>query len=47
MLQTLRTKTSGWMAALILGVVTVPFLFFGINNYFSGDTATYVATAMS
>ena len=43
MLQTLRTKTSGWMAALILGVVTVPFLFFGINNYFSGDTATYVA----
>ncbi|MEO6064870.1 MAG: SurA N-terminal domain-containing protein, partial [Lysobacterales bacterium] len=43
MLETLRTRTSGWMAGLILGVVTVPFLFFGINNYFSGDSATYVA----
>jgi len=43
MLETIRTKTSGWMAAIILIVVTIPFLFFGINNYFSGDTATYVA----
>ncbi len=43
MLDSLRTKTTGWVAGLIIGIVTVPFLFFGINNYFSGSTSTYVA----
>lgn len=43
MLDSLRTKTTGWVAGLIIGIVTVPFLFFGINNYFSGNTSSYVA----
>ena len=43
MLQTLRDKTSGWIAFLVLGIVTVPFAFFGINNYFEARTETFVA----
>ena len=43
MLQTLREKTSGWVAFLILAAVSIPFAFFGINNYFTAQTETYVA----
>lgn len=43
MLQFLREKTSGWIAFLVLGVVTVPFLFFGIEDYFQVRVPTYVA----
>ena len=43
MLQTLREKTSGWVAFFILAAVSVPFAFFGINNYFTAQTETYVA----
>jgi peptidyl-prolyl cis-trans isomerase D len=43
MLQALREKTSGWIAFIILGAVSIPFAFFGINNYFSAQVDTYVA----
>ena len=43
MLQTLREKTSGWIAFFILGAVSIPFAFFGINNYFTARTETFVA----
>src|SRR5688572_27313248 len=43
MLQTLRDKTSGWIAFIILAAVSIPFAFFGINNYFEARTETYVA----
>lgn len=43
MLQTLREKTSGWIAFFILGAVTIPFAFFGINDYFSAANETFVA----
>lgn len=43
MLQALRDKTSGWMAFVILASVSIPFAFFGINNYFSAQNETYVA----
>lgn len=43
MLQTLREKTSGWVAFFILAAVSVPFAFFGINNYFTAQTETFVA----
>jgi len=43
MLQTLREKTSGWIAFVILAVVSVPFAFFGIEQYFEVRTPTYVA----
>lgn len=43
MLQKLREKTSGWLAFVILAAVSVPFAFFGINNYFEARTETFVA----
>lgn len=43
MLQTLREKTTGWVASVILGLLIVPFAFFGVNNYFSTQAETWVA----
>lgn len=43
MLQTLREKLSGWMAILIVGLLAVPFAFFGVNNYFVTQVETYIA----
>jgi peptidyl-prolyl cis-trans isomerase D len=43
MLQKLREKTSGWIAAAILVLLIVPFAFFGVENYFTQQVATYVA----
>jgi peptidyl-prolyl cis-trans isomerase D len=41
MLQTLRDKTSGWIATVILGLLTVPFAFFGMEQYlFQSNDAT-------
>jgi peptidyl-prolyl cis-trans isomerase D len=43
MLQKLREKTSGWVAFVILGAVSIPFAFFGINNYFERRVENFVA----
>jgi peptidyl-prolyl cis-trans isomerase D len=43
MLQKLREKTSGWVAAAILGLLIVPFAFFGVENYFTQQVSNYVA----
>ncbi len=44
MLQKLREKTtSGWLAFVIVGLLIIPFAFFGVNNYFSAQVATWVA----
>ena len=43
MLQKLREKTTGWLAFVILGLLTVPFLFFGVENYFTQQVPTWVA----
>lgn len=43
MLQKLREKTTGWIAATILVLLIVPFAFFGVENYFTQQAATYVA----
>lgn len=43
MLQTLREKTKGWIAGAILVLLTIPFAFVGIENYFSPSVSTYVA----
>lgn len=43
MLQTLRDKTTGWVAVAILILLAVPFAFFGIENYFQQQVPTYVA----
>ena len=43
MLQKLREKTSGWIAGTILVLLVIPFAFFGVENYFTQQAATYVA----
>jgi len=37
MLTTIREKTQGWIAAIILGLVTIPFALWGINTYFESS----------
>ncbi len=44
MLQTLREKTSGWIATVVMGLLIIPFAFVGVNEYMSGGPATSVAT---
>lgn len=43
MLQTLREKTTGWVAVVIVGALAIPFAFVGIENYRSESIADYVA----
>jgi len=43
MLTTIREKTQGWIAAIILGLVTIPFALWGINTYFEGSGRLNVA----
>jgi peptidyl-prolyl cis-trans isomerase D len=43
MLQKLREKTSGWIATVILGLLIVPFAFFGLEQYLFQRVDTYVA----
>lgn len=43
MLQKLRDKTTGWIATVILGLLIIPFAFFGMESYLSQRTETWVA----
>lgn len=43
MLQTLREKTTGWVAVVIVGALAIPFAFVGIENYRADSIADYVA----
>ena len=43
MLQTLRDKTSGWIATVILGLLIIPFAFFGMESYLTQKVDTYAA----
>ncbi|HET9123034.1 MAG TPA: SurA N-terminal domain-containing protein [Acidiferrobacteraceae bacterium] len=43
MLSTIREKTQGWIAFLLLAVITVPFALWGIGSYFGGETSSNVA----
>ena len=43
MLATIREKTQGWIAAIILGAVTIPFALWGINTYFESGGRLNVA----
>lgn len=36
MLQNIRDKTSGWIAYLIIGLISIPFALWGINSYLGG-----------
>jgi peptidyl-prolyl cis-trans isomerase D len=43
MLQALRDKSSGWIATIILGLLMVPFAFFGMEQYLFQRNVTYAA----
>lgn len=43
MLQTLRDKSSGWIATVIVLLLCVPFAFFGMEQYLFQRNATYAA----
>lgn len=43
MLQKLRDKTSGWIASVILGLLTIPFAFFGVESYMQRSNETWAA----
>ena len=43
MLQSIREKTSGWIASIILGLIILTFSFFGIESYMSPKVETYAA----
>ncbi len=44
MLSSIRNKTKGWLAYVIVGFITVPFALFGINEYFTGASNVIVAS---
>lgn len=40
MLQSIRDKSKGWIAYLIIGFISIPFAFWGVTSYFgTGDAA--------
>lgn len=43
MLQSIREKTSGWIAVVILGLVIITMAFFGIESYVFGGADSYAA----
>jgi peptidyl-prolyl cis-trans isomerase D len=43
MLQSIRDKTSGWIAGIILGAVILTMAFFGLESYVGGGSETYAA----
>ncbi|HEY5703136.1 MAG TPA: SurA N-terminal domain-containing protein [Gammaproteobacteria bacterium] len=44
MLQVIRDKTTGWIAVAVVGLLCIPFAFWGINYYFQGGSEPVVAT---
>lgn len=44
MLSSIKNKTKGWLAYLIIGLITIPFALFGINEYFTGPSNVVVAS---
>lgn len=43
MLQSIRDKATGWIAYVIIGLISVPFMFFGVQSYLSAGGKTIVA----
>lgn len=44
MLQSIRDKTSGWIAYLIIFLISIPFALWGLNSYLGGGEVMPVAT---
>ena len=44
MLSSIKNKTKGWLAYVIVGLITIPFALFGISQYFTGASNVVVAS---
>lgn len=44
MLSSIKNKTKGWVAYVIVGLITIPFALFGISEYFMGASNIVVAS---
>ena len=44
MLSSIKNKTKGWLAYVIVGLITIPFALFGIGEYFTGASNVVVAS---
>jgi len=44
MLSEIRERATGWIAYIIVGIIIIPFAFWGVNQYFSGGEEVVVAT---
>ncbi|MDC9714365.1 MAG: SurA N-terminal domain-containing protein [Gammaproteobacteria bacterium] len=44
MLSSIRDKTKGWIAYVIIGLIVIPFALFGVNEYFTGTSNIVVAS---
>lgn len=47
MLSSIKDKTKGWVAYLIVALITIPFALFGINQYFTNTSNIVVASVGS
>lgn len=44
MLSEIRDRATGWIAYVIVGIIVIPFAFWGVNEYFAGGEEIVVAT---
>jgi len=44
MLSEIRERATGWIAYIIVGIIIIPFAFWGVNEYFAGGEEVVVAT---
>lgn len=44
MLSEIRDRATGWIAYIIVGIITIPFAFWGVTEYFAGGSDVVVAT---
>jgi peptidyl-prolyl cis-trans isomerase D len=47
MLSSIKDKTKGWVAYLIVGLITIPFALFGVSEYLTGTSNIIVASVGS
>lgn len=44
MLSEIRDRATGWIAYIVVGIIVIPFAFWGVNEYFAGGEEIVVAT---
>lgn len=44
MLSEIRERATGWIAYIIVGIIVIPFAFWGVHQYFAGGEEVVVAT---